>query len=111
MAQAKEDMKLENAAALRTAIEKERADCMTKLDNELRLATQMVEEKDRELKMYRMREAVLIERYKNTTRLLTKSENVQRQTLKDKVMCRILKMCDCIDFHTSTVVHSNFFCT
>ncbi|XP_032666874.1 RB1-inducible coiled-coil protein 1 isoform X2 [Odontomachus brunneus] len=85
LAQTKEDMKLENAAALRTAIEKERADCMTKLDNELRVATQMVEEKDRELKMCRMREVALIERYKNTIRLLTKSENVHRQTLKDKV--------------------------
>lgn len=96
MAQAKEDMKLENAAALRTAIEKERADCMTKLDNELRVATHMVEEKDRELKMYRMREAALTEecqRYKNTIRRLTKSENVQRQTLKDKVMYRVLKTC------------------
>lgn len=83
---------MENAAALRTAIEKERADCMTKLDNELRVATQMVEEKDRELKMYRMRESVLIEecqRYKTTIRRLTKSENMQRQTLHEMVISRV----------------------
>ncbi|XP_071633138.1 uncharacterized protein Atg17 isoform X2 [Temnothorax longispinosus] len=68
LAQAREDMKVENAMAVRTAIEKERADCMAKLDNELRLAKAVVEEKNREIEMYRMRTAALFEQgkhYKN----------------------------------------------
>lgn len=88
LAQTKEDMKLENAAAVRTAIEKERTDCMAKLDNELRLASQMLEEKNRELEMYRLREAALTDecqRYKNMIRRLTKSESAVRQTLTEKV--------------------------
>lgn len=103
MAQAKEDMKLENAAAVRTAIEKERTDCMAKLDNELRLASQMVEEKNRELEMYRMREAALTEecqRYKNTIRRLTKSENAVRQTLNEKVI---------YNTYTHSYVHFSIF--
>ncbi|XP_011154771.1 RB1-inducible coiled-coil protein 1 isoform X2 [Harpegnathos saltator] len=126
LAQTKEDMKLENAAVLRTAIEKERADCMTKLDNELKVATQMVEEKDRELKIYRMREAALIEecqRYKNTIRLLTKSESVQRQMLHEMVgsleadkmwkesslekKLRAINECDAVAYPESTV-HKEF---
>ncbi|KAK2584450.1 hypothetical protein KPH14_006829 [Odynerus spinipes] len=88
LAQAKEDMKLEKSAAVRTAIEKERADCVVKLDHELRLARQVVQEKEREVEMYRIREAALTEecgRYKNTIRRLTKSENLSRQTLNEKV--------------------------
>ncbi|XP_077273593.1 autophagy-related 17 isoform X2 [Temnothorax americanus] len=68
LAQAREDMKIENAMAVRTAIEKERADCMAKLDNELILAKAVVEEKNREIEMYRMRTAALFEQgkhYKN----------------------------------------------
>ncbi|XP_014479301.1 PREDICTED: RB1-inducible coiled-coil protein 1 isoform X3 [Dinoponera quadriceps] len=131
LAQAKEDMKLENAAALRTAIEKERADCMTKLDNELRVATQMVEEKDRELKMCRRREAALAEecqRYKNTIRRLTKSESVQRQTLMnekvenleadkvwlenkiaaEKKMRAMLEQSDSVAYSEPAVVHKDY---
>ncbi|XP_029038343.1 RB1-inducible coiled-coil protein 1 isoform X2 [Osmia bicornis bicornis] len=77
LAQAKEDMKLEKSVAIRTAIEKERADCVMKLDHELRVARQMVEEKDKEVEMYRMIEVALAEeckRYKNTIRRLTESE-------------------------------------
>ncbi|XP_034176502.1 autophagy-related 17 isoform X2 [Osmia lignaria lignaria] len=78
LAQAKEDMKLEKSVAIRTAIEKERADCVMKLDHELRVARQMVEEKDKEVEMYRMIEIALSEeckRYKSTIRRLTESEN------------------------------------
>ncbi|KYM96349.1 RB1-inducible coiled-coil protein 1, partial [Cyphomyrmex costatus] len=69
LAQAREDMKVENAVAVRTAIIKERADCMAKLDNELRLAKEVVEEKNREIEIYRIRTAALIEQgkhYKHT---------------------------------------------
>lgn len=88
LAQTKEDMKLENATVVRSAIVKERADCMAKLDNELRLASQMVEEKNRELEVYRRREVALTDecqRYKDMIRRLTKSENAVRQTLTEKV--------------------------
>lgn len=89
MAQTKENLKLETAAAVRTAIEKERTDCMAKLDHELRLVKQVVEDKNKEVEIYRMREAVLVEecqRYKNTIRRLTKSENAVRQTLNERVL-------------------------
>ncbi|XP_011256931.1 RB1-inducible coiled-coil protein 1 isoform X2 [Camponotus floridanus] len=89
--QAKEDMKVENAMAVRTAIEKERADCMTKLDNELKLAKEVVEEKNREIEMYRVRTVALIEqgkRYKNMMdRLIGEfglTSDIQ-QTIKEKV--------------------------
>ncbi|XP_035733946.1 RB1-inducible coiled-coil protein 1-like isoform X2 [Vespa mandarinia] len=88
LAQAKEDMKLEKSAAIRTAIEKERADCVAKLDHELRLARQVVQEREREMELYRRREAALTEEcgwYKSTIRRLTKSENLSRQALNEKV--------------------------
>lgn len=89
-------MKVENAMAVRTAIEKERADCMMKLDNELKLAKKVVEEKNREIEMYRMRTAALIEqgkRYKNMIDRLIgefglKSET--RQTMKEKVSYHVI---------------------
>ncbi|XP_067213196.1 RB1-inducible coiled-coil protein 1 isoform X3 [Linepithema humile] len=91
LAQAKEDMKVESAMALRTAIEKERADCMAKLDNELRLAKEVVEEKNREIDLYRVRTAALMEQgkhYKNTIdRLIEEFEfksDIQ-QILKEKM--------------------------
>lgn len=95
MAQAREDMKIENAVAIRTAIIKERADCMTKLDNELRLAKEVVEEKNREIEMYRMRTIALIEQgkhYKHTIdRLLGDFElkSEIQQTLMEKVRYHI----------------------
>ncbi|XP_011055624.1 PREDICTED: RB1-inducible coiled-coil protein 1 [Acromyrmex echinatior] len=91
LAQAREDMKIENAVAVRTAIIKERADCMAKLDNELRLAKEVVEEKNREIEMYRMRTAALIEQgkhYKHTIdRLLGDFElkSEIQQTLMEKM--------------------------
>ncbi|KYM82111.1 RB1-inducible coiled-coil protein 1 [Atta colombica] len=91
LAQAREDMKIENAVAIRTAIIKERADCMTKLDNELRLAKEVVEEKNREIEMYRMRTIALIEQgkhYKHTIdRLLGDFElkSEIQQTLMEKM--------------------------
>lgn len=85
-------MKIENAVAVRTAIVKERADCMAKLDNELRLAKEVVEEKNTEIEVYRMKTAVLIEQskhYKNTIDRLIgefglKSE--MQQSLMEKVL-------------------------
>ncbi|XP_076244225.1 autophagy-related 17 isoform X1 [Calliopsis andreniformis] len=77
LTQGKEDGKLENSVGIRTAIEKERTDCVAKLNHELRLARQVVEEKEREVEMYRIREAALSEeykRYKNAIRRLTESE-------------------------------------
>lgn len=85
LAQAKEDMKLEKSVAIRTAIEKERADCVMKLDHELRVARQMVEEKDKEVEMYRMIEIALAEeckRYKSTIRRLTESENFKNMPVE-----------------------------
>jgi len=93
-------MKIESAMALRTAIEKERADCMAKLDNELRLAKEVVEEKNREIDLYRVRTAALIEQgkhYKNTIdRLIEEFEfksDIQ-QMLKEKVQYHVLFICD-----------------
>ncbi|KAG7207534.1 hypothetical protein KM043_009165 [Ampulex compressa] len=86
LAQAKEDMKLEKSVAVRTAIEKERADYVAKLNHELRLVQQVVEEKDREVEMYRMREAALIEkckRYKSTIQRLTESEDMKNIILEE----------------------------
>ncbi|CAL1682110.1 unnamed protein product [Lasius platythorax] len=89
--QAREDMKVENAMAVRTAIEKERADCMVKLDNELKLAKEVVEEKNREIEMYRVRTAALIEqgkRYKNMIDRLIEEfgwKSEIRQTIKEKM--------------------------
>ncbi|XP_020277770.1 RB1-inducible coiled-coil protein 1 isoform X2 [Pseudomyrmex gracilis] len=68
VAQVKEDMKQENAAALRTAIEKERNDCMGKLDTEMRWVKQVLEEKNREIETYKIKTAALInkgKRYQN----------------------------------------------
>lgn len=68
VAQMKEDIKQENAAALRTAIEKERNDCMGKLDTEMRWVKQVLEEKNREIETYRIKTAALInkgKRYQN----------------------------------------------
>ncbi|XP_015435562.1 PREDICTED: RB1-inducible coiled-coil protein 1 [Dufourea novaeangliae] len=78
LAQVKEDMKMEKSAAIRTAIEKERADCVVKLDQELRLARQVVDEKDREVEMYRRREFVLteeFEQYRTMIRRLADSDD------------------------------------
>lgn len=61
--------------------DKDRADHIVKLNHELRLARQMVEEKEREVEMYRIREAALTEeckRYKNTMKRLTESENFKK---------------------------------
>lgn len=85
-------MKVENAMAVRTAIEKERADCMTKLDNELKLAKEVVEEKNREIEMYRVRTVALIEqgkRYKNMIDRLIGEFGLKseiQQTMKEKVL-------------------------
>ncbi|XP_029160283.1 RB1-inducible coiled-coil protein 1 isoform X2 [Nylanderia fulva] len=89
--QTRENMKVENAMAVRTAIEKERADCMIKLDNELKLAKKVVEEKNREIEIHKLRTAMLIKEsnsYKATIDRLNgefglKSET--RQTMKEKV--------------------------
>lgn len=89
-------MKIENAMVLHTAIEKERADCMAKLDNELRLAKEVVEEKNREIEMYRMRTATLFEQGKHyktmIDRLIGEFElkSEMQQTLMEKVLYHIL---------------------
>lgn len=60
------------------SIEDERTDCVAKLVHDLRLATQVIEEKDREMEMFRRREVALTDeckRYKSTIRRLTESEN------------------------------------
>ncbi|XP_011684925.1 PREDICTED: RB1-inducible coiled-coil protein 1 isoform X2 [Wasmannia auropunctata] len=75
LAQAREDMKVANAMAVRTAIVKERADCMAKLDNELRLAKEVVEEKNREIEMYRMRTESLSEQVKQYKNAIDRLEN------------------------------------
>ncbi|XP_051169507.1 RB1-inducible coiled-coil protein 1 isoform X2 [Leptopilina boulardi] len=88
LAQTKEDMILERAAEIRHAIEKERTEFTVKFDQELQVARQMVEEKERELEMYRSREMTLIaecERYKNIISLLTESASQIGQTLSKKV--------------------------
>jgi len=84
-------MKVEHAMAIRTAIEKERADCMAKLDNELSLAREVVVEKNKEIEVYRLRTAALIEqgkRYKNMIDQLIgelESKSEIRQILREKV--------------------------
>lgn len=88
LAQTKEELRNEKSAAIRSAMQKERADYSTKLDQELNLARQVVEEKDRELEMYRNREVAMLkdcEQLKETIRQLTESENIVRQTLSEKV--------------------------
>lgn len=88
LAQTKEDMITERAAEIRHAIEKERTEFTVKFDQELQVARQMVEEKERELEIYRSREMSLIaecERYKNTISLLTESASQIGQTLSKKV--------------------------
>lgn len=88
-------MKVENAMAVRTAIEKERADCMAKLDSELRLAKEVVEEKNREIEMYRIRTASLIEQgkhYKNMVDQLIGEFELKseiQQILMEKVLYHI----------------------
>lgn len=67
----------EKHVAVRTAVAKERAACMAKVDLELQLARQAVEDKEREVKMYRMRELALLEElehYKTTIRRVVESE-------------------------------------
>lgn len=88
LSQTKEDLRNERSAALRSAMQKERADYTTKLDQELNLARQVVEERDRELEMYRSREVAMLkdcEQLKETIRQLTESESIVRQTLSEKV--------------------------
>ncbi|XP_012255239.2 RB1-inducible coiled-coil protein 1 isoform X2 [Athalia rosae] len=104
IAQMKEDMETEKAAAIRVAIEKERSDCAAKLDHELRLARQrndaerqvwfneamrrVIEEKERQVETHRSRETILAEeceRLKDTIRRLTESESNIRQTLSETV--------------------------
>lgn len=88
-------MKVESAMAVRTAIEKERADCMAKLTNELRLAKEVVEEKNREIEIYKMKSATLFEQskhYKNMIdRLIGEFElkSEIQQTLMEKVLYHI----------------------
>lgn len=72
-----QESKLDKSVTLRS-VEKECGDCISKLAQELRLATQVFEEKVREVEMYKRREIALAEeckRYKNTIRQLTKSES------------------------------------
>ncbi|XP_076671485.1 autophagy-related 17 isoform X2 [Andrena cerasifolii] len=81
LAQTKEDMKLEKATGNRTVIDNERADCLVKLNHELRL---------KQVEMYRMKARVLNEdwkRYKNTIRRMTKSEN-SKSILAEAGLCK-----------------------
>jgi hypothetical protein len=84
-------MKVEHAMAIHTAIEKERTDCMAKLDNELSLAREVVVEKNKEIEVYRLRTAALIEqgkRYKSMIDQLIgelESKSEIRQILREKV--------------------------
>lgn len=64
---------------LRIAVQiiEERAATMEKMDQELKVARQVLEEKEQEVKMYKMREFALLEeleQYKTTIRRVTKSE-------------------------------------
>ncbi|XP_076291070.1 autophagy-related 17 isoform X3 [Lasioglossum baleicum] len=64
---------------LRIAVQiiEERAASMEKMDQELKMARQVMEEKEQEVKMYKMREFALLEeleQYKTTIRRVTKSE-------------------------------------
>lgn len=90
LAQTKEDIKLEKTTGNRTAIDNERADCLVKLNHELRLATQAAEKKEEQVEMYRMKARVLNEdwkRYKNTIRRMTKSEN-SKSILAEAGLCK-----------------------
>ncbi|XP_017878642.1 RB1-inducible coiled-coil protein 1 isoform X2 [Ceratina calcarata] len=72
-----QESKLDKSVTLRS-VEKECGDCISKLVHELRIATQVFEEKVRDVEMYRKREMVLTEeckRYKNTIKQLMKSES------------------------------------
>ncbi|XP_043264835.1 RB1-inducible coiled-coil protein 1 isoform X1 [Colletes gigas] len=80
LSQTNEDLKLEHPVAMHSTMDKERSDCVVKLDLELQLARQVVVEKDREVEMYKMREVALAEeckRYKNMVRRLTGFENMK----------------------------------
>ncbi|XP_076634398.1 autophagy-related 17 isoform X3 [Colletes latitarsis] len=80
LSQANEGLKLEHPVAMHSTMDKERSDCVVKLDLELQLARQVVVEKDREVEMYKMREVALAEeckRYKNMVRRLTGFENMK----------------------------------
>lgn len=60
----------------------EDTDCVAKLVHDLRLATQVIEEKDREMEMFRRREVALTDeckRYKSTIRRLTESESFKSE--------------------------------
>lgn len=88
LAKAKEEMKLENAAAIRNAIEKERADCEAKLDHELLMARQMIKGRERDYELLRQRCRNLSDEYewrKDTIKQLAKSKNVSRHVLNEKV--------------------------
>ncbi|XP_043502024.1 LOW QUALITY PROTEIN: RB1-inducible coiled-coil protein 1 [Polistes fuscatus] len=88
LAKAKEEMKLEKTAAIRNAIEKERADCEAKLDHELLMARQMIEGREREHELLRQRFTNLSDEYewqKRTIKQLAKSKNVSRHVLNEKV--------------------------
>ncbi|XP_015174449.1 PREDICTED: RB1-inducible coiled-coil protein 1 isoform X1 [Polistes dominula] len=88
LAKAKEEMKLENTAAIRNAIEKERADCEAKLDHELLMARQVIEGRERELEFLRQKFTNLSDEYewqKRTIKQLAKSKNVSRHALNEKV--------------------------
>lgn len=72
MARVKEDYVM-----IRTAMDEERASSIEKMDQELKIAQQVVEDKEQEVKMYKMREFALLEeleQYKTTIRRITKSE-------------------------------------
>ncbi|XP_014608939.1 PREDICTED: RB1-inducible coiled-coil protein 1 [Polistes canadensis] len=88
LAKAKEEMKLENAAAIRNAIEKERADCEAKLDHELLMARQIIKGRERDYELLRQRCRNLSDEYewrKDTIKQLAKSKNVSRHVLNEKV--------------------------
>lgn len=80
LASASQDMKQEKA--IRTIEDERTTDCVAKLVHDLRLATQVIEEKDREMEMFRRREVALTDeckRYKSTIRRLTESETFKSE--------------------------------
>ncbi|KAI4504496.1 hypothetical protein M0802_000046 [Mischocyttarus mexicanus] len=88
LAKAEEEMKLERTTAIRNAIEKERADCETKVNHELLLARKMIDVRDREYELLSLRFTNLSEKYewqKRTIMQLTKSKNQSRHALNEKV--------------------------
>lgn len=80
LASASQDTKQEKP--IRTIEDERTTDCVAKLVHDLRLATQVIEEKDREMEMFRRREVALTDeckRYKSTIRRLTESETFKSE--------------------------------